>query len=220
MLLDASPIRAGQSPGNNNPAVLAYDATGLRSTMSATWAELDKAVLKNALPNHLPGILEQCTLLVIIDILLINYSFTITQPPSGRSTKPILMRNVKERAFPMSPAENTNFKSRTITTHFDGRELRKRRLLLILKSVTFSISQSTFMMNMLEMGLICDEPVVISRVNDGKPLYSLNFQSVLYHNCNLWRNQFWRFGNELNRINETSRPEIQIMKYEVGTDEF
>lgn len=55
MLLDASPIRLGQSPGTNNPAVLAYDATGLRSTMTATWTELDKAVIKNALPDHLPG---------------------------------------------------------------------------------------------------------------------------------------------------------------------
>ena len=55
MLLDASPIRTGSSPGNKNAAVLAYDPTGLRSTMSATWEELDKAVLINALPNHLPG---------------------------------------------------------------------------------------------------------------------------------------------------------------------
>jgi hypothetical protein len=55
LLLDASPIRLGQSPGTGNPAVMAYDATGLRSTMTATWAELDKAVLKNALPDHLPG---------------------------------------------------------------------------------------------------------------------------------------------------------------------
>lgn len=73
MLLDASPIRAGQSPGNNNPAVLEYDATGLRSTMSATWAELDKAVLKNALPNHLPGKLMRCTLLVMTEYSPNNY---------------------------------------------------------------------------------------------------------------------------------------------------
>lgn len=57
MLLDSSPIRTGSSPGNKNPAVLAYDPTGLRSSMSATWEELDKAVLLNALPNHLPGIM-------------------------------------------------------------------------------------------------------------------------------------------------------------------
>jgi hypothetical protein len=56
MLLDSAPIRLGQSPGTNNPAVMAYDATGLRSTMTATWSELDKAVIKNALPDHLPGI--------------------------------------------------------------------------------------------------------------------------------------------------------------------
>ena len=140
-LLDASPIRAGQSPGNNNPAVLAYDATGLRSTMSATWAELDKAVLKNALPNHLPGELMRCTLLIITDILLTNASFITKQPLSGRNTKPKLTRSVKEKAFPMSWAENTNFKSRTITTHFDGRFLRKRKKFLILKVLIFPITQ-------------------------------------------------------------------------------
>eukprot|EP00611_Tribonema_gayanum_P019817 TRINITY_DN3508_c0_g1_i3.p2 TRINITY_DN3508_c0_g1~~TRINITY_DN3508_c0_g1_i3.p2 ORF type:complete len:128 (-),score=19.79 TRINITY_DN3508_c0_g1_i3:108-491(-) len=32
------------SPGNKNPAVLRYDPTGLRSTMSATWAETDKSL--------------------------------------------------------------------------------------------------------------------------------------------------------------------------------
>jgi hypothetical protein len=42
------------SPGNKNPAVLRYDPSGLRSTMSATWPELNKAVDANAKPNHLP----------------------------------------------------------------------------------------------------------------------------------------------------------------------
>lgn len=151
MLLDASPIRAGQSPGNNNPAVLEYDATGLRSTMSATWAELDKAVLKNALPNHLPGKLMRCTLLIMIDILLTNVSFITAQLPSGRSTKPILTPSVKEKAFPMSPVENTNFKSRKITTHFDGKDLRKRMSSIILKALVFSIPQFSFILNMPEM---------------------------------------------------------------------
>lgn len=41
------------SPGSKNPAVLAYDPTGLRSSMTATWGELDKA-LEKAKPNHLP----------------------------------------------------------------------------------------------------------------------------------------------------------------------
>lgn len=43
------------SPGNKNPAVLRYDPTGLRSTMSATWPELNKAIIINAEPNHLPS---------------------------------------------------------------------------------------------------------------------------------------------------------------------
>lgn len=83
MLLDASPIRAGQSPGNNNPAVLAYDPTGLRSTMSATWEELDKAVLKNALPDHLPCNIMQCSFTIIINILLIIFFFMTTQLLNG-----------------------------------------------------------------------------------------------------------------------------------------
>ncbi|KAG5178159.1 hypothetical protein JKP88DRAFT_264748 [Tribonema minus] len=41
------------SPGNKNPAVLRYDPTGLRSTMSATWAETDKS-LELHRPHHLP----------------------------------------------------------------------------------------------------------------------------------------------------------------------
>ena len=42
------------SPGNKNPAVLAYDPSGLRSSMSATWSAMDKAVALRANPNHLP----------------------------------------------------------------------------------------------------------------------------------------------------------------------
>lgn len=42
------------SPGNKNPAVLDYDPSGLRSSMSATWAALDIAVVERAAPNHLP----------------------------------------------------------------------------------------------------------------------------------------------------------------------
>jgi len=41
------------SPGNKNPAVLKYDKTGLRSAMSATHEELQKA-LAAELPDHLP----------------------------------------------------------------------------------------------------------------------------------------------------------------------
>ena len=42
------------SVGLKNPAVARYDPTGLRSTMTASWKELDAAVLKNALPDHFP----------------------------------------------------------------------------------------------------------------------------------------------------------------------
>lgn len=59
MLLDSTPIRTNQSPGNKNAAVLEYDPTGLRSTMSATWAALDKAVVENAAPDHLPGVMPE-----------------------------------------------------------------------------------------------------------------------------------------------------------------
>ena len=59
MLLDSTPIRLNQSPGNKNPAVLEYDPTGLRSTMSATWGALDKAVVENAAPDHLPGMMSK-----------------------------------------------------------------------------------------------------------------------------------------------------------------
>ena len=47
-------IRVG-APGNKNPAVLAYDPTGLRSTMSASWAEMDKSLKLRATSNHLPA---------------------------------------------------------------------------------------------------------------------------------------------------------------------
>ncbi|TFJ80786.1 hypothetical protein NSK_007963 [Nannochloropsis salina CCMP1776] len=45
------PAKLMGSPGNKNPAVLAYDPTGLRSAMSATNQELEKA-LDRAMPNH------------------------------------------------------------------------------------------------------------------------------------------------------------------------
>jgi hypothetical protein len=42
------------SPGNfGNPAVKRYDETGLRSSMSSTWEEMDKAHAELATPNHL-----------------------------------------------------------------------------------------------------------------------------------------------------------------------
>lgn len=44
-------VHSPRSPGNKNPAVLAYDPTGLRSAMSATNQELEKA-LDRAMPNH------------------------------------------------------------------------------------------------------------------------------------------------------------------------
>jgi len=43
------------SPGNKNPAVLRYDPSGLRSSMSANWAALDASLEKHAKPNHLPA---------------------------------------------------------------------------------------------------------------------------------------------------------------------
>jgi hypothetical protein len=42
------------SPGNKNPAVMQYDPSGLRSSMSATWGAMDKAVAVQAAPDHLP----------------------------------------------------------------------------------------------------------------------------------------------------------------------
>ena len=41
------------SKGNKNPAVLKYDPSGLRTSMTATWAEMDKALERDARPNHL-----------------------------------------------------------------------------------------------------------------------------------------------------------------------
>ena len=52
-LVDSTVPHEG-SPGSKNPAVLAYDPSGLRSTMTATWSELDKAIQLNATPDHLP----------------------------------------------------------------------------------------------------------------------------------------------------------------------
>lgn len=43
------------SPGNKNPAVLRYDPSGLRSSMTANWASLDAALQLRAMPTHLPG---------------------------------------------------------------------------------------------------------------------------------------------------------------------
>ena len=42
------------SPGTKNPAVLQYDPSGLRSSMTATWTELEKAIKEQATPDHLP----------------------------------------------------------------------------------------------------------------------------------------------------------------------
>jgi dTDP-glucose pyrophosphorylase len=42
------------SPGMKIPAVAQYDPTGLRSTMTATWAALDASLKAHATPNHLP----------------------------------------------------------------------------------------------------------------------------------------------------------------------
>ena len=42
------------SPGQNNPAVAAYDPSGLRSSMTANWTALDKSLQLNAAPDHLP----------------------------------------------------------------------------------------------------------------------------------------------------------------------
>ncbi len=41
------------SPGNKNPAVLAYDPTGTRSAMSATWDAMNTE-LEKVVPTHLP----------------------------------------------------------------------------------------------------------------------------------------------------------------------
>ncbi|CAM9805479.1 unnamed protein product [Chrysoparadoxa australica] len=50
-LPDPEGVRASSSQGNKNPAVLRYDPSGLRSAMSATWTEMDKA-LEKAQDNH------------------------------------------------------------------------------------------------------------------------------------------------------------------------
>ena len=46
-------LETGGSPGNNNPAVLRYDPSGLRSTMSATQSALDESLQAHA-PDHQP----------------------------------------------------------------------------------------------------------------------------------------------------------------------
>jgi len=53
VMITAPTPRIG-SPGFNNPAVASYDPTGLRSSMTATWAALDKA-LESEKPDHLPA---------------------------------------------------------------------------------------------------------------------------------------------------------------------
>jgi hypothetical protein len=53
MLANSQPTPLLGSPGNNNPDVLKYDATGLRSAMSTTNAA-HQAALKKARPTHLP----------------------------------------------------------------------------------------------------------------------------------------------------------------------
>lgn len=46
-------LETGGSPGNNNPAVLRYDPSGLRSTMSATQSALEESLKEHA-PDHQP----------------------------------------------------------------------------------------------------------------------------------------------------------------------
>ena len=55
LLIDESKVvRKGSMNRKENPAVKAYDPTGLRATVTATWDEMDKALAENAAPNHLP----------------------------------------------------------------------------------------------------------------------------------------------------------------------
>lgn len=54
-LIDESLLeRKGSANRKEHPAVKSYDPTGLRATVTATWVELDKALEKNAVPDHLP----------------------------------------------------------------------------------------------------------------------------------------------------------------------
>jgi hypothetical protein len=50
---EAALERKGSANRPVNVAVKAYDPTGLRATTTATWAEMDKALAVNALPNHI-----------------------------------------------------------------------------------------------------------------------------------------------------------------------
>lgn len=54
-LIDENALeRKGSQNRKENPAVMSYDPTGLRATVTATWAALDAAIEKNAVPDHLP----------------------------------------------------------------------------------------------------------------------------------------------------------------------
>jgi hypothetical protein len=46
--------RAGSANRKPHAAISSYDPAGLRATITATWTELDKALAKNATPDHLP----------------------------------------------------------------------------------------------------------------------------------------------------------------------
>ena len=53
-LIDESLVpRVGSTDRKPHPAISRYDPTGLRATISATWDEMDKALEKNARPDHL-----------------------------------------------------------------------------------------------------------------------------------------------------------------------
>lgn len=51
VLISSNAPRIG-SPGQKNPAVESYDPSGLRSSMTATWTQLDKSLEANR-PTHL-----------------------------------------------------------------------------------------------------------------------------------------------------------------------
>ena len=59
-------LETGGSPGNNNPAVLRYDPSGLRSTMSANQEALAKSLASHA-ADHMPTPLWQKDVQDIID---------------------------------------------------------------------------------------------------------------------------------------------------------
>lgn len=58
-VLSNPPSQWGDRNGSDgrfaNPAVKKYDPSGLRSSMSATWGELDKALAEQAQADHLPS---------------------------------------------------------------------------------------------------------------------------------------------------------------------